>query len=446
MNYINKLQESEYKEKKRKKEILNNEEDNEDEIEKEQKDEKGQNEIVEEDKDFLKLNSSENSLADILLDPENKYGKAYISILQKFIEKQNNELSDILEKKMAEGQIYSNANFKIDIQQIKENEVFTFNMPDKFSFVNETTNSSYRKVIDNKKYGSYNEHEISWNSLEERLTNILIKNKKLLKSDIIEFVYNNENFTKKLSNIINIFREKYPKEKITMDDKEIIYNFYEENKSNKNIYNKIITDFMTLINFLINREEENVPISEMNSHIEKNISPEFIKLFEDKKDLTLNKIIELFEYYLKLIFNYIKEDLENYAINFKDKKAEKKLKDELEKYFDIEEDINSKDKQKIISKKNLSNALRLFMCLVLFGEKDKNKKIKESKKNLINYLNIEDLWEKQIYTNTKFNKDLNDLKELNIQVNKIIWLYDYLVEGEDEEDYIKEIEDYIDRK
>ena len=267
----------------------------------------------------------------------------------------------------------------------------------------------------------------------------------MLKSDIIEFVYNNENFTKKLSNIISIFREKYPKEKITMDDKEIIYNFCEENKSNKDMYNKIINDFMTLINFLINREEENVPISEMNSHIEKNISPEFIKLFEDKKDLTLNKIIELFEYYLKLIFNYIKEDLENYAINFKDKKAEKKLKDELEKYFDIEEDINSKDKQKIISKKNLSNALRLFMCLVLFGEKDKNKKIKESKKNLINYLNIEDLWEKQIYTNTKFNKDLNDLKELNIQVNKIIWLYDYLVEGE-EEDYIKEIEDYIENK
>ena len=121
------------------------------------------------------------------------------------------------------------------------------------------------------------------------------------------------------------------------------------------------------------------------------------------------------------------------------------MKDELEKYFDNEEDINSKDKQKIISKKNLANALRLFMCLILFGEKDKNKKIKESKKNLINYLNIEDLWEKQIYTNTKFNKDLNDLKELNIQVNKIIWLYDYLVEGE-EEDYIKEIEDYIENK
>ena len=204
---------------------------------------------------------------------------------------------------------------------------------------------------------------------------------------------------------------------------------------------------MTLINFLIKRkEEENISIAEMNSYIENNISPEFIKLFEDKKDLTINKIIELFEYFLKLIFNYIKEDLENYTTKIEDKKAEKKLKDELEKYFDNEEEISSNDKEKIINKKNLANALRLFICLVLKKKKDKNKKIKESKKNLIDYLNIEDLWEKQIFSSDKFNKDLNDLKELKIQINKIIWLYDYLVEGEEEEDYIKEIEDYIENK
>ena len=143
-----------------------------------------------------------------------------------------------------------------------------------------------------------------------------------------------------------------------MDDKEIIYNFCEENKSNKDLYKKIIDDFMTLINFLINRKEENVSISEMNSHIEKNISQVFIKLFDDKKDSTINKIIELFEYYLKLIFNYVKEDLENYTTNFDDKKAEKKLKDQLEKYFDSDDDTDSNDKQKIINKKNLACALK----------------------------------------------------------------------------------------
>ena len=76
----------------------------------------------------------------------------------------------------------------------------------------------------------------------------------------------------------------------------------------------------------------------------------------------------------------------------------------------------------------------MFICLVLFGEKDKNKKIKESKKNLIDYLNIEDLWEKQIFSSDKFNKDLNDLKELKIKINKIIWIYDYLLKEEQEKD------------
>ncbi len=31
-------------------------------------------------------------------------------------------------------------------------------------------------------------------------------------------------------------------------------------------------------------------------------------------------------------------------------------------------------------------------------------------------------------------------------MNKIVWLYDYLVEEEEEEDYIKEIEDNIAKK
>jgi hypothetical protein len=136
----------------------------------------------------------------------------------------------------------------------------------------------------------------------------------------------------------------------------------------------------------------------------------------------------------------------NYITNFKDKKSEKKIKDELEKYFDNGDDTDSNDKHEIINKKNLSCALRWFICLVLFGEKDKKKKIKENKKNIVNYLDIEDLWEKSIYNHDKFKKELNGLKELNITVNKIIWLYDYLIEGEEDEDFIQEIEDYLKNK
>ena len=86
------------------------------------------------------------------------------------------------------------------------------------------------------------------------------------------------------------------------------------------------------------------------------------------------------------------------------------------------------------------------MALVLFNEKDKVNKIKENKKNLFNYLNVADLWDKNIYEDTNnFNSDLVELKKCNIQVNKIIWLYDFLVE-EEEEDPEKDIKEYIENK
>ena len=63
---------------------------------------------------------------------------------------------------------------------------------------------------------------------------------------------------------------------------------------------------------------------------------------------------------------------------------------------------------------------------------------------MFNYLNVADLWDKEIYKDTNnFNSDLAELKNSNIPINKIIWLYDFLVEGEKEEDPEKEIKEYI---
>jgi hypothetical protein len=172
-----------------------------------------------------------------------------------------------------------------------------------------------------------------------------------------------------------------------MDDKEIIYNFIDSNKSNKELFVKIIDDFMTLIRYLVNSKEDNERISDINAKIEKNISPEFLDLFRDlkddnkkdekKKDLTVNKTTEIFEYFLKLIFKDIKEDIEEFTVNYKDKKLENKTKNGLEKYFEEDSD------KKCIDKNSLCSALKWFMALVLFGEKDKENKIKENKKKFI---------------------------------------------------------------
>ena len=388
------------------------------------------------------------------MDPENKYGIIYKTILQQFIKRQNDELADLLEKKIIDGKIDINSTNRINIQQIKEDEIFTFNAPYKFSFITETFNSSYRKIIDNNNYEKYNDYVINFDSIEERLTDLLLKNKKLLNEDIIEFSYNNELFTIEISNVISTFKDNYNQEKLTIDDKEIIYKFYDTNKENKDLHKKIILDFMTLIKYLSNNNEKNQAISEIISKIESNFSTEFFEIFKDendidkdndekdkksnKRDLTVNKTLNIFEYFLKFIFKEIKEDLEEYSLEFKDKKLEKKAKDELEKFFSYEEkedeEVNNIYNKKIITKNNLTLALKWFMTLVLFNEKDKENKIKGNKKNLINYLNIADLWDKGIFKDTNnFNSDLVELKKCNIPINKIIWLYDFLVEGEPDE-------------
>ena len=459
IKFFNKLQKNEKKEKKDTKE-------KESKKDKEEKDDKKKKVK----KDYLELSAKDNHISDLFLDPDNKYGGIYKEILKQFIKKQNDELTDLLEKKIMDGKIDVNSTNKINIQQIKEDEIFTFNESDKFSFITETFNSSYRRIIDNNNYEKYNDYVIDFDSIEERLTDLLLKNKKLLNDDIIEFSYNNELFTIEISNEISKFKDNYNIEKkLTNDDKEIIYKFYDTNRENKDLYKKIILDFMTLIKYLANNNEKNTAISEINAKIESNFSNEFLEIFKDekqkkdedndekdkkskKRDLTVNKTLAIFEYFLKFIFKEIKEDLEEFSLEFKDKKLEKKANEELEKFFNDEkkdnEEINNIHNQKIINKYNLTLALKWFMTLVLFNEKDKENKIKGNKKNLFNYLNIEDLWDKDIFKDkNNFHSDLAELKKSNIPINKIIWLYDFLIEGEEkEEDPEKEIKEHIEKK
>ena len=71
---------------------------------------------------MLELNAK-NHLSDFLIDSENKYGKKYIIILRKFIERQNNELENLIKKKIKDGKIDNNSANRINIQQIKEDEI-----------------------------------------------------------------------------------------------------------------------------------------------------------------------------------------------------------------------------------------------------------------------------------------------------------------------------------
>ena len=271
------------------------------------------------------------------------------------------------------------------------------------------------------------------------MTNLLLKNKKLLNEDIIEFSYNNEVFNNDVKDIITSFKNNYATIEINPEDREIIYFFIMDNENNKTLYKIIISDFMTLLQYLNDLKKEDKEdkddnisgdskIYEILKNIKDNVSKEFLSIFEEKEELIVNKISELFEYYIKTIFKYVKEEIKDYQIELEEKELDDK-KNKLEEFY---------QKESLISRDNFESAIRLFMTLVLFREEDKDKKIKTNQKNIVNYLKALDLWDKNIYNDKKFSENINELKNINIQINHFLSLIDI---QEEDISFVKEASD-----
>lgn len=349
-----------------------------------------------------------------------------------------------------------NCKIKINVQQIKENEIFTFDIPRIFNFISVVFNSSYRKIIDTQNYENYNEYIISLDTIEDIMTDLLLKNKKLLNNELTGFSYDNEVFANEITDLIKNF--KFNDTKISINDKVVFYNYINDNNGNDDKYRIIINNFITLIEYLnkMKKDEDNQITG--NTKVcdidivknQKNISEDFFNLFKNNDELIVNKIPNMFEYYLKIIFKYIKKDIEKYQeiSKSKDKSEENQAEKKEEEKIFLEKKIVKKldeifsNKDLIIKKESFGTAIRLFISLVLYREeeKDKDKRIKANRKNIIDYLKGKDLWETGVYKDPGFEKNLDEIKSLNIKIKEILWLYYYLTNNKDEgfEDDVKE--------
>ena len=417
---------------------------------------------LEENGKKIELNVDKNCICDFLLIDDNKYGKTYKKIYDIFTEKQNKELENLLDKKINLGIFNDKCKNSISIQQIKEKEIFKFNIgKKKFNFNEVIFNASYRKIIDTQNYENYNEYEINLYLAEEEMTDILLKNKKLVKNEIIQFNYNNEVFSNEIKDLISNF--KYDRENLGIDDKIIFYDYVNINQGNNGIYIKIINDFITLIEYINKNNDKKINKETKISEIEivkkmQNISQDFQSIFipksdnnkvensqqnnikDNKANLIVNKLPNMLDYFLKIIFTYIKKDIEQYQVKKEEKEKgnsdEKSIKNLDEKLIKSLDEIFNKNDM-IIKKESLASAIRIFISLVLYREKvnDKDRKIKSNKKNIIDYLKAKDLWEPYLYNNSnknRFEENLERLKSLNIKIQEILWLYYYLIDYKDE--------------
>ena len=367
--------------------------------------------------------SVDNPLSDFFIDDSNEFGKTYIEIYRTFIKQYNEIIENLLDLKIEKGIFDNNCKKRISISEITQNEIFNLNLLNKTSFIKILFESSYRKILDITpiNYKLYKEYIINYDLIEETLTEILLKNKRVLNEEIAPFVYNNELFSNQTTNIVTLLKIKY-KTKITLKDKADIYRFCNDNKQ-ESLHKNIIIDFIKLIKFLNSKDEKSEIKDEEKIYkvIKDNLKDEtkdIIKLFDNKEDFTVGKIPEIFDYYLKVIFegiNLVNTDIKKYQ-----KALDKESKEYIKNYI--------KDKKNIISAKDFATAIRLFITLVLFLEDDENKnnKIKPNDNNIIKYLLSEDLWDEKVYIDDKFNENLNGIKSKNLKINQIYYIYENL--------------------
>ena len=183
--------------------------------------------------------SEDNPLSDFFIDDNTEFGKSYKKIYYQFINQQNNEISELLDKKIEKGIFERNCKNKVNIQSSDKNDYFIINSSEKFSFIEVLFNFSYRKFALSKDYETYNQIEINLNEMENRMTEHFLSNKKMFDDYINNFVYMNEDLNFENKNIITLFNNEYEIENINLGDKIILYKFYQDNKENENLFKTI---------------------------------------------------------------------------------------------------------------------------------------------------------------------------------------------------------------
>jgi len=246
-----------------------------------------------------------------------------------------------------------------------------------------------------------------------------------------------------------LFNKRYNHKPIDLYNQVDIYKFSQDNK-NSNLCQDIINDFIILIKYLNDKRKEKnneniigdkakednkdnkendfkiteeTKIYEIVNKLKDSFSNNFIRIFENKDNLTIDKTSDIFTYFLKLNFELVMDELKDYQENL-DEESKKKVE-------------NYSEKDHPIKKEDFACAIRLFTTLVLFLEKDKEdkiKKIKNNRNNLVNYLKGSDLWG-DIFTHSDFNKNLNELRDFNAKISQIIPLYEALGKDIKDSDY-----------
>ena len=350
----------------------------------------------------------------------------YITFQNKFLDdviylitEKNNDISENVERLE-----YLKNKIKQEINPQKANKYNILN----FDITTENYASFLEMVLFYSYKDSFNENfefefskrdKIKFNleEIEEQLEYLLLPGKKKFNSKLDFVIYKYEGFRNQNSSILSTFIDKYPQKKLEEDEKRILYEFRSEQYSIDE-FKKILFSIQLMITFY----NEQLSIDKNSDILVSdtiNDFPPYFKIPEETKNLfknpfTMSKIISVYEYFELLCFEEFKKNIDP---SYKEEINEDK-KNAIDKYFEEHQNI-------ILNKLTISTTIRKFISRSLVGIRE-DLEIGPNIELFSILIYKEDCWNKEIFTNAHFDREIEDLQKIDIKVGEILKLYDIL--------------------
>ena len=375
----------------------------------------------------MDLSINYSKMAEILLD-DNEPGYYLSSIYKKLIEYQNIFLEYIINCNVQNGLLHcfvKQLNNEIMIQDANNNEILKLDIEGNINNNLKLYTNFDELIFINTIFDPHiNNINYELDQIEIELGNIILPGVRKFKSSddgaLRYIIYQFEGYRGKNSNILTNFNEKYPPKELDNKEKTIFKEFIQN--SDNDDYKSSLFSLQLLIDYIQKTEKKpNMSLSKIVRDIPDHINiTEKIKLFfNNYPELTVVKLVRIFELFEYLCWEQIKENLLDEYM----KKIDEEKKQSILKYLQ-----ENPDKNNYIKKNEYASAIRKFISRYLAGKRSQSE-INEDRM-LFDYLNRFDLWTKNI-DNKEFEKEYFNIKQLKISVGEALDFYNIL--GEDSE-------------
>ena len=374
-----------------------------------------------------------NSLPRINLFINKIYNKKVLSITREEAENQaindldisNEEINHFNEdiSKLPNNYKISNDSKLLDVINIKDNKIYKsyddiIKLYNKF-LTNLTIYNNNKDFLLPLMVQDFSEEISLFNNPEEGINELkkYFLDKNIFEKNQRTFIFSNNVFSDDRNNLLTKIMEEYPQKPVQKNE-----NFSrigsDDKDSNIRVYHDLQFIIINLQSLLINSGKEKISFEDISEMIEKKYGYEIEESLHIY-DIYVDNILDVYEKYEEICFQYFKEILMPEKLTNEKDKA---IKDSLSNLELIKDYV-------------ISKAAKKYLMRYCLGDYDKKENILKNMK-IDKMLLKKDIWEEKIFINPKFKEESDILNNLNIENDNYLdkyFLYNIINEITNEE-------------